>query len=311
MVEVARAIDGDRRIGRVAAARHGVVTSADARRAGLSGRQVQWRVETGRWRRVARGVFVVAGAPATPHQAVLAACAAGPTGSVASHLSAAFLFGLLPASSSVHVTVGPSQSNTSRLAVVHRARLSRPDRTRVGAIPSTAPARTLVDLASVLDAGRTRELLDKSLVAGRTTRRAVDAALDRATAIQSPRGAAVVRAALEPWRSGITFESVAEVRLFRRFRSWGLPDPVGQHVVVDAAGSFVARVDFAWPERKVAVEYQGEAFHGLGRAAADEARIARLESLGWRVEEAGADDLRPGSARLGAVLRPLLDRRAA
>ena len=296
----------DRWVAQRAERQHGLVTGADARRAGLTHSQVQARVLNGRWRRLARDLFAVAGSVPTTHQAILAACLAGPVGTVASHFSAAFLFGLLAAPKAVHVTVGPTSSNRSQLAVVHRAHLSRADRSRIGVIPVTTPARTLVDLAARLESHQYVDVLDAALVKGLATWPRVLAALERAGTRNGPPGAALVRHGLEPWATDIPFESVAEVRLLRRLRSWCLPDPVGQHVILDEGGRFVARVDFAWVRPMVVLEYQGRAHHGPRQAPLDEARIAKLQALGWRVEEARAADLEPGSTRLREVLGSLL-----
>jgi very-short-patch-repair endonuclease len=76
--------------------------------------------------------------------------------------------------------------------------------------------------------------------------------------------------------------------------------------VRDDAG-FVARVDFAWPDAKIAVEYEG-AWHGDSpqQVAADRRRLNRLTAAGWTVIFLTAADLhRPEQlvARLAAGLR--------
>ena len=58
---------------------------------------------------------------------------------------------------------------------------------------------------------------------------------------------------------GLT-ESPQETRLRLLLRRTGLPDPITQHVVRDGS-RFVARVDSAWPEHRLALEYDG-ARHG-------------------------------------------------
>jgi very-short-patch-repair endonuclease len=52
----------------------------------------------------------------------------------------------------------------------------------------------------------------------------------------------------------------------------------------------VARLDFAWPERRVALEYEG-AWHTT-RIGADRRRIEALQAAGWRVLFVTAADLR-------------------
>jgi very-short-patch-repair endonuclease len=75
--------------------------------------------------------------------------------------------------------------------------------------------------------------------------------------------------------------------------------------VRDGTG-FVARVDFAWPEAKVAVEYEGR-WHGESpqQVAADRRRLNRLTAAGWTVVFVTAADLhRPDEVirRIAAAL---------
>jgi hypothetical protein len=53
-------------------------------------------------------------------------------------------------------------------------------------------------------------------------------------------------------------ESVGESRCLFCFSGQGLPAPVTQFEIWDERGNLVARVDFAWPELKVIVEFDGE-----------------------------------------------------
>ena len=86
--------------------------------------------------------------------------------------------------------------------------------------------------------------------------------------------------------------SPQETRLRLLLHRSPLPRPMAQHVVRHA-GRFVARVDFAWPDRKVAVEYEG-AWHGESpqQVAADRRRLNRLREAGWTVVFVTAEDLR-------------------
>ncbi|SFE17316.1 endonuclease domain-containing protein [Blastococcus tunisiensis] len=48
-------------------------------------------------------------------------------------------------------------------------------------------------------------------------------------------------------------------------------------------GRFLARVDFAWPERRLAVEYDG-LWHGEpGQFTRDRRRLNLVHGAGWRV----------------------------
>lgn len=71
----------------------------------------------------------------------------------------------------------------------------------------------------------------------------------------------------------------------------GLPAPVPQYEVLED-GVWLARVDLAWPEHRLVVEYDGEHhFDGL-QIAKDDIRLAALVAAGWRVIRLSAADLR-------------------
>lgn len=73
-----------------------------------------------------------------------------------------------------------------------------------------------------------------------------------------------------------------ESRLRVVLRLAGL-DPVPQYRIHDADGYF-ARPDLAFPDRKVAVEYDGAWREGDRWALArDRARLNRLRAAGWRI----------------------------
>lgn len=63
----------------------------------------------------------------------------------------------------------------------------------------------------------------------------------------------------------------------------GLPEPALNQDVYDDRGRFIACVDLAYPDRKVAIEYHGTSHHA--RYAADVERVAALRAAGWTVIE--------------------------
>jgi very-short-patch-repair endonuclease len=66
--------------------------------------------------------------------------------------------------------------------------------------------------------------------------------------------------------------------------------PVTQHQVVDN-GRFVARFDFAWPDRRVGIECESYEWHS-GRAAwkKDTTRFNEVAALGWIIIRATDED---------------------
>ena len=60
----------------------------------------------------------------------------------------------------------------------------------------------------------------------------------------------------------------------------GLPAPRAQHRIFDEDG-FIARVDFAYPDLKIAIEYDGRvARPSAGQLAKDRGRLNRLSRRG-------------------------------
>jgi very-short-patch-repair endonuclease len=82
--------------------------------------------------------------------------------------------------------------------------------------------------------------------------------------------------------------------------------PVRQHRVHDATGTEVARLDVAWPQSQVALEYDSRTHHGPRRIEHDETRWARVEALGWTILPVTRLDLRPGEVRLRDRLTTML-----
>ncbi|MCU1684115.1 MAG: hypothetical protein JWQ81_4854 [Amycolatopsis sp.] len=80
----------------------------------------------------------------------------------------------------------------------------------------------------------------------------------------------------------------------------GLPVPVLQFPVCDLAGNEIYRLDFAWPEIRVAVEYDGYEAHEH-RISRDAARDEDLRRRGWMVIRADAADLKNPSRLITAV----------
>jgi hypothetical protein len=85
-------------------------------------------------------------------------------------------------------------------------------------------------------------------------------------------------------------ESPQETRLRLLLHRAGLPAPVAQYPVRDG-GVFLARVDFAYPEIELALEYDG-LWHGEpGQFARERRRLNHLFAAGWRVVFVTAADL--------------------
>ena len=284
------------RVAAVAERQEGAVSLKQLAQAGLSERQARaWVRHERLGRTAARGVLRMPGAEPTWKQALWVAILAGPKATVASHLSAAALLGLLPPPQVPHVTVPRAASGRFAGAVVHHATVTSADRCRFNRVSTTGVARTIVDCAILLDQAALDGLVDAAIGRNLTTYRKIKAAWTRAGPV---RAADRLTAALAPYTGGAEPRSEKEAHVLRVLYRWGLPPPVTQYVIRDENGRFLAKVDFAWPAWRFGLEYLGDEFHSPRVWARDDRRLARIEAIAWRIEEADRFDLRPSSTRL-------------
>jgi len=306
----------DRVAMRIATRQWGVLTTAQALQAGLSRAQIMYRLQTGQWRPVARGVYVVAGAPDRPEQRAMVACLAGPDGTLASHLTAAALFGLGKFPDVPHVTIPPDASGRFRGATVFRATFGGGETCTRWRIPCTSPTRTVIDCAAagLLDDEALCDLIDsalcKKLMQPSRLLRASGRAWSTARGGRRGRLARLERA-LDVWRSGAPAGSPPEARLQRRLIEWGFPPAERQVEVYDETGKLVARADLGIREWKVLFEYDSDEHHGPRCWLADDERKDGIERLGFRLVPVDRFDLRPSSTRLRDLLLELSGRHFA
>ncbi|HET9444290.1 MAG TPA: DUF559 domain-containing protein [Acidimicrobiales bacterium] len=266
---------------RLAAGQFGLVTMDQCLAAGVRQSTLGGWVRRGWLVRVQPKVYRIAGAPVTFEQRLLAAVfAAGPR-AAASHRAAAWLWGLVD-DAPVEVVVPTGRSARLRSAVVHHTRdpivLSR----RRG-IPTTTPMRALVDLGAVEDdAGRIEEALDRGLVAGLYPVAAVEWELAR-LARPGRRGAGRLQQVLD--RRALDDrppDGLLEPRFARLLRRHGLPPAAFQHGVAWRGRRY--RIDFAYPDRSIAIEVDGYEKRSTREAfQADTERQTALAALGWTV----------------------------
>lgn len=150
----------------------------------------------------------------------------------------------------------------------------------------TGPGRTAWDLARRLPLVEAVVVVDA--LARRTTFRPADLLERRA----QQRGARNCRrlddvVALADPRA----ESPGETRLRVRLVRAGLPPPQTQHVIVDEYGFELARADLAYPEAKLAIEYDGDVHFDRRGGQRDRQRDVILAGYGWLTVRFVRDDL--------------------
>ncbi|GAB3595841.1 endonuclease domain-containing protein [Microbacterium tumbae] len=188
---------------------------------------------------------------------------------------------------------------------------------RVGSLPVIDMVATLFMCAKDLTAGELVVMIDAvittspnypGLIQGGRPMVPVDDIAERLAAWGRFRGCAAVREALPRARTRVESPKETETRL--AIVGAELPEPFVQYQVFDG-GRFIARVDLAYPELKIAIEYEGDG-HRTDKAQwrRDIARQRELEALGWIVVRVTQMDLRDGARTLiAAVSAALASRR--
>ncbi|KUI27286.1 hypothetical protein AU196_00435 [Mycobacterium sp. IS-1742] len=152
---------------------------------------------------------------------------------------------------------------------------------------ATAPAWTAVEVARGLRRPRALATLDAALRSGTVNRGQLwSAAIEQA----GRRGIVAVRdlLALADPRAESPMESEARLAMI----DGGLPAPELQYEIVDGNGE-LRRLDFAWPDCRVAAEYDGVDWHsGPDAMTRDRRRQAALMDVGWVVIPIVFEDVR-------------------
>jgi hypothetical protein len=234
------------------ARQHGVVSRAQLMEHGLSARAVQHKVATGRLHLVARGIYA-AGRPDLSHEgawtAALLSC--GPE-AVLSHRSAAALWGIhWPEGSSITVTVPPAVRRRRPGIAIHRTTLGKADIARRHGLRTTAPARTLLDLARVLQRPQLEAAINVADQHDLVDPESLRSQLDGYAGVA---GVAALRDVLDR-RAFVLTDSELERRFLPIARRAGLPLP---ETGVRLNGF---KVDFYWPDLGLVVETDGLRYH--------------------------------------------------
>jgi hypothetical protein len=179
------------------------------------------------------------------------------SGAVLSHVSAVAAYGLPTwelTLDEVHLTRLDGAAGRSEAGVrQHRGTLDRAQVAKAHDMPVTSPARTAVDLTTITDVEHSVPPLSEILRRKWATKDAILAVYD---SMRHTPGTLNGRIAIG--LADKRLESVGEARCWCMFYRQGMPMPQPQYEVFDQWGVLVGRVDFAWPELKVFVEFDGK-----------------------------------------------------
>lgn len=262
---------------RLAERQHGVVAARQLLGRRLSRAAIKMRAADGRLRRLHRGVYAVGHDRLTSEGRWLAAVLACGAMAVLSHRSAAALWDMRQTSRTAVDVIVPGARRRSRSGItIHGHRVIGADVTVVRGIPVTSPARTVLDLAEVIDPRGVERTYER---AGKL--RLLDAAQAQALLERSNghRGAGLFAKLLERDLAAPA-EALSELELMfcELVREAGLPAP---QVNVLVEGYLV---DAYWPEAGLVVELQGHAYHS-DRASfeRDNEKHVRLRLAGFEL----------------------------
>jgi hypothetical protein len=186
------------------------------------------------------------------------------------------------------------------VAVV-RSALAPGDVQQWAGIRTTTPGRTAFDLARRPPLFEAVVATDAMLAAKLVSREAlgrIGAERERWPSVRQLRKVLVV--------CDCGAESPMESRLRLVLIAGRLPWPVTQHEVFAADGTFVARLDLAYPRHRVGVENEGDHHRDRSVFQRDLRRINALNACGWTVLRFGATDVYRHPDRVVATVRAAL-----
>lgn len=276
----------DRLCASTAAGQHGVLNRSQARAGGVTDRARSYRRRTGRLEPLLPKVERIGGAPETWEQQVAAALLWAGEGSAASHrcASALWRFDSCPPGVVEITTFRNLRAEEAGHIKIHRYSSLLPDEVEsIGGIRATAPARTLLDLAAVVPSHRLEIALDSALRRKQVTLPELRLTLSR-NARRGRRGVQAFRRALEirddsfvPQHRGL------ESKLWRLIATSDLPTPLREYPVIEG-GREIYRIDFAYPDRMLAIEADSWEHHSDRISwSKDHDRGNVLTVRGWRL----------------------------
>jgi predicted transcriptional regulator of viral defense system len=298
----------DAGLAELARVQHLVFSLDQLRQLGVTKSAVSKRVATRRLHRIHQTVYSLVPKELLTRDGLYAAAvlACGP-GAVLSHRSAARLHELRSyGHTRVEVTVPGRSSRRHDGVKVHRSTtLTEADATVANNIPVTTVERTLFDVAEVVTQRQLERAFDQAEILEALD---LNRILDQLARNSTRPGARKVRKVLTEHYIGSTpTDNDFEEALLALTRGLGLPDPRPQFYIDPGDGEPPIRADFAWPDRRIVVETDGEKTHGTKQAfQTDRRRDQRLAAAGWTVIRITWNQLKFRPHELRPVLLKLL-----
>ncbi|MDX8037288.1 hypothetical protein SK803_44445 [Lentzea sp. BCCO 10_0856] len=258
----------------------GLILRERALRDGVDPDQIMKALRTGRIRRVQRCVYVRRGSESAPLALARAAVlSSGVADAVASHQTAARVHGLAVPDGRwpEHVTVARNERRIRRRELIcHGRALAQGDVELRDGVPVTSAVRSLLDMSAEVPRLNAVWAIDDAVRRGIVSPRQIAMSL---SARVGGRGDGVIK--LRVAEADGRAESILETAGRLALRDAGVMPPSTQYEVFDG-GELVARLDAAYPECHLGMEFDGVAVHNAPRALhRDRHRQNRLLHLGW------------------------------
>jgi very-short-patch-repair endonuclease len=286
---------------KLATSQHGVVALWQLTKLGFGIRAVERRIRDGRLNHLHRNVYAVGHRRSTQRSFWWAAVLAYGDEALLSHRSAATLWELSrQRTGPIDVTAPMGRQGPSRREGIwiHRGRLHPEDRARPDGIPVTTVARTLFDLAEVVNAEQLGYAWEEADRLKLLQLAAVERVCERG---YGRRALKPIRRLLAEARAATRTRSPLEDRFQHFCRHYDLP-PHSTNV-----GVLGSEVDVLWPAARLIVELDSWEFH-RHRAAfqRDRARDTRLLVAGYRTIRVTHDRLDTEATQLANEINQLL-----
>jgi very-short-patch-repair endonuclease len=275
----------DRQLRKIAKRQRGIISRAQVLELGLSESAISRRLKTREWTKVLPNVYRTHPDSEKWSQGLWAGRLWLGDEAVVSHRAAAVLHRLVPVPAPYEFRVPHCSYRKpvdSKGLILHRPEVPPIETMNIEGLRVTNIPLTLIDLGAVIDDDALEDIIERTINKGRVSTDELAAQLSR-NGRQGRSGAGVLRRVLE--KRGLhtpAVESELELEFVRFLRKHGFVEPQRQYWIIE--GAFKARVDFAYPDQRIAIEVDGFESHGRREPFdRDHDRSNAITSLAWDV----------------------------
>jgi hypothetical protein len=286
----------------VAAEQSGLITREQATNSGLTAKQIERLVISGKWERCHPSVYRRTDVPVAWPSTLQAALLWAGDDAVISHESAAAFWGCTEMNTSVVHLAGTRALSAPRgIQYTRVSKLEDWDKTFCEGLPITPPARTLLDTSGTISNFRFERALDQLLSWNVTCTRDCELMVERHSSKGRP-GAAFMKMLVANRKRYGLLRSPLESDFEGYRRAWGLPEAEHNHdLFID--DRFIANIDFAWPAQRVLVETHGKDVHLQEKVWRRDIGVGNdLQGTGWQLFVVTWKDLKEAPEKVRAKL---------